>query len=192
MTSAEKAKIKDLSKCDFKAMAEYYKAETEKRKARSKEEKKAETEVKKKEAAEYGVAYVDGHKQAIGNFRIEPPGIINKIIATLSPYHHNRSQTFKNYYTNLYIGLFRGRGDHPKMGSLKKRIMPEDVIINCSKGSKVPVPPPTRKWHSIQHDNTVTWLASWTEIVTGSNKYIMLNPSSKLKVEKFSISSYRR
>lgn len=154
MTSAEKAKIKDLSKCDFKAMAEYYKAETEKRKARSKEEKKAETEVKKKEAAEYGVAYVDGHKQAIGNFRIEPPG------------------------------LFRGRGDHPKMGSLKKRIMPEDVIINCSKGSKVPVPPPTRKWHSIQHDNTVTWLASWTEIVTGSNKYIMLNPSSKLKGEK--------
>lgn len=70
--------------------------------------------------------------------------------------------------------------------------MPEDVIINCSKGSKVPVPPPTRKWHSIQHDNTVTWLASWTEIVTGSNKYIMLNPSSKLKVKKFSISSYRR
>ena len=31
-------------------------------------------------------------------------------------------------------GLFRGRGDHPKMGTLKRRVEPEDVIINCSKG----------------------------------------------------------
>lgn len=52
---------------------------------------------------EYGVAVVDGHKEKIGNFRIEPPG------------------------------LFRGRGTHPKMGMLKRRVMPEDVIINCSK-----------------------------------------------------------
>lgn len=30
----------------------------------------------------------------------------------------------------------------------------------------------------------VTWLASWTENVQGQVKYIMLNPSSKLKGEK--------
>jgi len=29
-------------------------------------------------------------------------------------------------------GLFRGRGEHPKQGTVKRRIMPEDVIINCS------------------------------------------------------------
>ena len=52
---------------------------------------------------EYGFCIIDGHKQKIGNFKIEPPG------------------------------LFRGRGDHPKQGMLKRRVLPEDVIINCSK-----------------------------------------------------------
>jgi DNA topoisomerase I len=52
---------------------------------------------------EYGFCIIDGHKQKIGNFKIEPPG------------------------------LFRGRGEHPKQGMLKQRVMPEDVIINCSK-----------------------------------------------------------
>ena len=51
----------------------------------------------------YGFCTVDGHKEKVGNFNIEPPG------------------------------LFRGRGDHPKQGMLKRRVMPEDVIINCSK-----------------------------------------------------------
>lgn len=52
---------------------------------------------------EYGYCVMDNHRERIGNFRIEPPG------------------------------LFRGRGDHPKMGKLKRRIRPEDIIINCSK-----------------------------------------------------------
>ena len=62
---------------------------------------------------------IDGHKEKIGNFRIEPPG------------------------------LFRGRGEHPKMGMLKKRVQPEDVIINCSKGAKVPDPPKGHKWKEV-------------------------------------------
>lgn len=52
---------------------------------------------------EYGYCLLDHHKERIGNFKIEPPG------------------------------LFRGRGEHPKQGMLKKRIQPEDVTINCSK-----------------------------------------------------------
>ena len=36
----------------------------------------------------------------------------------------------------------------------------------------------------VQHDNAVTWLASWTENIQGQIKYVMLNPSSKLKGEK--------
>jgi DNA topoisomerase-1 len=70
------------------------------------------------------------------------------------------------------------------MGKVKRRIMPEDVIINCSKDSKIPVPPKGHKWKEVRHDNTVTWLCSWTENIQGQIKYIMLNPSSKLKGEK--------
>ncbi|XP_070605402.1 DNA topoisomerase I, mitochondrial isoform X2 [Erythrolamprus reginae] len=103
---------------------------------------------------EYGYCIIDGHREKIGNFKTEPPG------------------------------LFRGRGDHPKMGMLKKRIVPEDVVINCSKDSKTPRPPRGHKWREVRCDNTVTWLASWTENIQGSIKYIMLNPSSKLKGEK--------
>ena len=36
----------------------------------------------------------------------------------------------------------------------------------------------------IRHDNEVTWLATWTENVQGQNKYVMLNPASRLKGEK--------
>merc|ERR1711884_624703 len=39
-------------------------------------------------------------------------------------------------------------------------------------------------WKQVKHDNTVTWLASWTENIQGQIKYVMLNPSSRLKGEK--------
>eukprot|EP00061_Rhincodon_typus_P018431 g47599.t1 len=92
---------------------------------------------------EYGFCIMDNHKERIANFKIEPPG------------------------------LFRGRGNHPKMGMLKRRIRPQDIIINCS-----------QKWKEVRHDNKVTWLVSWTENIQGSIKYIMLNPSSRIKGEK--------
>ncbi|XP_056594567.1 DNA topoisomerase I, mitochondrial isoform X3 [Triplophysa dalaica] len=115
-------------------------------------------EVLKEEASrlleEYGFCLLDGHREKIGNFKLEPPG------------------------------LFRGRGEHPKMGKLKKRLQPEDVIINCSADSKIPEPPKGHKWKRVQHENTVTWLVSWVENIHGRPKYIMLNPSSKLKGEK--------
>merc|ERR1712018_401438 len=66
----------------------------------------------------------------------------------------------------------------------KRRVMPEDVIVNCSKDSEIPEPPKGHKWKEVRHDNTVTWLASWTENIQGAIKYVMLNPSSKLKGEK--------
>ena len=33
------------------------------------------------------------------------------------------------------------KAEHPKQGMLKRRVMPEDVIINCSKDSNIPQPP---------------------------------------------------
>jgi len=154
MTSEEKERIRDLSKCDFSEINEHFKKVSEERKNRSKEEKKAEKEKNDAIVEEYGFCTMDGHKEKIGNFRIEPPG------------------------------LFRGRGEHPKQGMIKRRTMPEDVIINCSKDSEVPQPPKGHKWKKVQHDNAVTWLASWTENIQGQIKYVMLNPSSRLKGEK--------
>ncbi|KAG7323804.1 hypothetical protein KOW79_013506 [Hemibagrus wyckioides] len=154
MTSEEKSKISDLNKCNFTEMSEYFKAQSEARKQMTKEEKQKIKEENERLVGEYGFCLMDNHKERIGNFRIEPPG------------------------------LFRGRGDHPKMGMLKRRIRPEDVIINCSKDSKHPKPPPGSRWKEVRHDNKVTWLASWTENIQGSIKYIMLNPSSRIKGEK--------
>lgn len=49
--------------------------------------------------------------------------------------------------------------------------------------SRIPVPPAGHHWKEVRHDNTVTWLVSWTENIQGSIKYIMLNANSKLKVQ---------
>ncbi|EEC15652.1 DNA topoisomerase I, putative, partial [Ixodes scapularis] len=154
MTPKEAELITDLSKCNFKEIDVYYKQKSEERKAMSKEEKQAIKAQNEKLLEEYGFCIIDGHRQKIGNFKIEPPG------------------------------LFRGRGEHPKMGMLKRRVMPEDVIINIGKEAKIPPPPEGHRWKEVRHDNTVSWLSSWTENILGQTKYIMLNPSSKLKGEK--------
>ncbi|KAG9352670.1 hypothetical protein JZ751_021084 [Albula glossodonta] len=141
MTLEERMIITDLNKCDFGELFRMHKDRVIK-------------EANQKIVEDFGYCTLDHHRERIGNFKIEPPG------------------------------LFRGRGDHPKQGMLKKRIQPEDVIINCSKDSHIPEPPAGHKWKEVRHDNTVTWLASWTENVQGSFKYVMLNANSKLKGEK--------
>lgn len=70
------------------------------------------------------------------------------------------------------------------MGKIKGRIEAEDIIINIGKEAQIPEPPKGHRWKEVRHDNTVTWLASWTENIMGSVKYIMLNPTSKLKSQK--------
>lgn len=70
-------------------MYDYTVVEREKKKAMTKAEK-LEAKAKKDEEEEaYKFAILDGRKEKVGNFRIEPPG------------------------------LFRGRGAHPKTGMLK-------------------------------------------------------------------------
>lgn len=128
MTDEERLLIQELDKCDFGEIHAMHKAKVEARKSMSKEEKlvcniqfikvknvimdsfrfimfiwQALKEANQKILDEFGYCLLDHHRERIGNFKIEPPG------------------------------LFRGRGEHPKQGMLKKRIQPEDVIINCSK-----------------------------------------------------------
>ncbi|XP_067091014.1 DNA topoisomerase I, mitochondrial [Osmerus mordax] len=154
MTHKERVLIQDLNKCDFGELHNMHKQKVEARKSITKEEKLVIKEANQKIVEEYGFCLLDHHRERIGNFKIEPPS------------------------------LFRGRGEHPKQGQLKKRIWPEDVIINCSKESRIPEPPKGHHWKEVRHDNGVTWLASWTENIQGSVKYIMLNANSKLKGEK--------
>jgi len=154
MTQAERELIKDIRKCDFTQVASYFKEQTELRKAMTKEEKKKIKDDNEKIRKEYGYCMWDKHRQPVGNYKIEPPG------------------------------LFRGRGEHPKMGCVKKRITPEDIIINIGKDAQIPKPPEGHHWKEVRHDNKVSWLVMWTENIRGNNKYIMLNASSRVKGER--------
>lgn len=59
--------------------------------------------------------------------------------------------------------------------------MPEQVTINISKGVPIPKTLPGHQWGKIIHDNTVTWLASWTDSINGDTKYVFLAAGSTLK-----------
>ncbi|KAJ1688668.1 hypothetical protein LUZ63_012823 [Rhynchospora breviuscula] len=145
--------IKKFELCDFTPIYEWHLAEKEKKKQMTSEEKKALKEEKLKQEEKYMWAIVDGVKEKVGNFRVEPPG------------------------------LFRGRGEHPKMGKLKRRIKPSDITINIGKGTPIPeCPIPGQKWREVKHDNTVTWLAYWSDPINSrESKYVFLAASSSLK-----------
>ncbi|WOH10328.1 hypothetical protein DCAR_0729795 [Daucus carota subsp. sativus] len=149
----EKHIIQNLEDCDFTPIYEWHQREKEKKKQMSTDEKKAIKEEKMKQEEKYTWAVVDGVKEKVGNFRVEPPG------------------------------LFRGRGEHPKMGKLKKRIFPNDITINIGKDAPIPEPPiPGERWKEIRHDNTVTWLAFWNDPINPKEfKYVFLAASSSLK-----------
>ena len=74
-------------------------------------------------------------------------------------------------------GLFMGRGQHPLRGRWKPRVGPQDVILNL--GEDAPVPGGT--WQNIVHDHSSTWLATWTEKLTGKRKYVWLHDSATLR-----------
>lgn len=144
--------IEKFGLCDFGPITKHLKDLSEAKKARSKEEKEAEKKAKLELKQKYGYAMVNGHREPIGNFTVEPPG------------------------------LFLGRGDHPKAGMIKKRIMPEDVTLNLSRDAEVPpCPIPGHRWGSIVHNHEVGWVAGWFEDITGHNKYVQFAAGSSIK-----------
>jgi DNA topoisomerase-1 len=147
----EPINIKEFKKCDFKPIFEYYDGKRLEKKSMSAAEKKALKAEKDEAEAPYMYCMWDGRKQKVGNFRVEPPG------------------------------LFRGRGEHPKTGKLKTRVLPEQITINIGKGAKVPPPPEGHKWKEVRHDQEGTWLAMWQENVNGNYKYVMLAANSDIK-----------
>jgi len=100
----------------------------------------------------YGYAVVDGVREKVGNYCVEPPG------------------------------LFRGRGDHPKAGMLKKRLKPSQIILNIGKNEAIPpCPVPGEQWGGVIHDPTVTYIAKWIENINQAHKMVYLHASSRFK-----------
>ncbi|KAI3397856.1 hypothetical protein diail_10257 [Diaporthe ilicicola] len=149
--NGNKVDIKEFSKLDFNPMYEHFHSISEAKKAWSKEQKNKAKEERLKMEEPLQYCKWNGRKEKVGNFRVEPPG------------------------------LFRGRGEHPKTGKVKKRVMPEQITINIGKEAKVPEPPPGHSWRAVQHDNKATWLAMWQENVNGNYKYVMLAASASVK-----------
>lgn len=124
---------------------------SEKRKQLSKETKNKLKEKQELLEIPYKYIIIDGARQKVGNYKIEPPGI------------------------------FMGRGDHPKLGKIKRRINPSDVTINLDKEAKVPTPNVGGNWKKVINDNNVIWLATWVDEITGKNKYVFTSMESIFK-----------
>ena len=117
--------------------------------------------IQKENEDKYKIAIVNGKEQPVGNYRIEPPGI------------------------------FIGRGCNPKLGKIKKRIYPEDIIINIDKESEIPELKEGHKWRKIIHNKYTEWLAAWRDNITGKIKYVWLGSYSDVKkkndIDKFDL-----
>lgn len=146
-----KIAIEEFSKCDFQPMFDYYEGQRAEKKSLPGAEKKRLKAEKDAAEAPYMYCMWDGRKQKVGNFRVEPPG------------------------------LFRGRGEHPKTGKVKKRVDAEQITINIGKEATVPAPPEGHRWKEIKHDQEGTWLAMWQENINGAYKYVMLAANSDIK-----------
>jgi DNA topoisomerase-1 len=144
--------IKSLNDIDFSLIKKYLDKEKDIKNNLSKYEK--ENIKKQNEILEepYKFCIIDGVQQSVGNYKIEPPGI------------------------------FIGRGNHPKIGRIKKRILPEDVTINISKDAIIPEPNlKEHKWKQIIHDRNVIWLASWKDNISDKIKYVFTSFDSIFK-----------
>lgn len=144
--------IKNIDDVDFSDIQRYIVERSEQkkaqRKAMSKEEKKQEKEEKEKLKNKYKYAIVDDQKIALGSYVIQPPG------------------------------LFLGHGKQPLRGKIKKRISPEDITINISKGHIPPCKHPDGtdcKWGAIIEDKNVTWIASYVQPVNKEKVYVYLD-----------------
>jgi DNA topoisomerase-1 len=153
LTADLKEKITDLKKCDFSKIQAWREEERRKRNERSKEEKEAEKAKNDKETSWYAHGLVNGVREKLGNYRLEPPQ------------------------------LFRGRGEHPKQGMLKKRTWPENCIMNVGVDAPVPRPDgtPGHAWRDVVHENHVQWIAAFDDGVLGDLKYVSFAATSGLK-----------
>jgi DNA topoisomerase-1 len=143
--------VDSLDSIDFTLIKKYLDYEKDKKANMSKEHKEKIKNDQLKIEEPYMYCIIDSLQQKVGNYKIEPPGI------------------------------FLGRGSHPKIGRIKKRIIPENIILNLDKEAPIPKPNVSGKWGEVIHDQSVIWLASWKENITGKTKYIFTSMESYFK-----------
>jgi DNA topoisomerase I len=150
--TAQRKVIRKFELCDFSRIRAHVLAEREARKARSAEEKAAEKAEREAMVERYGYAMVDGVRERVANFRVEPPG------------------------------LFLGRGNHPLAGRIKLRVTPNQVTLNLSESAPVPegdwlavVHNPKTSWlafwrENIRSDFKYVWLHAGSRIKGESDR----------------------
>lgn len=157
-TQEERETITDWSKCDFSELRVFFQEESTKKANLSKREKQQQKELKTQIGAvedAHKFAVVNGKREKIANFRIEPPG------------------------------LFQGRGDHPLRGSVRRRVSYADITVNCAEGKAPKLPDGQNcksvvhdnskawlaSWNQQIHNKTKT-------------KYVWLHSGSTINIEK--------
>jgi DNA topoisomerase I len=115
------------------------------------EEKLAKKIKNEEKKQDFGFAIVNGVEERVGNFTVEP------------------------------MGIFYGRGDKKTKGKIKPDIQPEEVTINIDRTAPIPALPPGRRWKEVVHDNSVEWIAKWTEHIDNQPKYTRLAPEGQMK-----------
>jgi DNA topoisomerase-1 len=147
----ENINVNFIDQIDFSLIKKYLDDNKLKKTLLTKEDKLKIKEHNLKIEEPYMYCIIDGNQQKVGNYKIEPPGI------------------------------FIGRGSHPKIGRIKKRIYPEDIILNLDKEAPIPKLLNGHKWGSIIHDQSVIWLATWKDNIINKNKYIFTSFESFFK-----------
>lgn len=94
----------------------------------------------------YGRVFINGTKFTLANYRSEPSGI------------------------------FMGRGKHPKRGSWKSGVKPEDVILNLSPDAPVPEGFDQTVW-----EPNKKYIAKWLDSFTHKWKYIYFGAESSIQ-----------
>lgn len=152
--------IKNFDLVNLSAIKTHVIEEIERRKsdnkAKTKDQRDEEKNARMKEIEKYQTAIVDGTKQAIDNYIVEPPTI------------------------------FVGRGNHPLSGTIKTRLGPEDIILNIGSNMAIPIAKvgsdTSRTWGSVISDNTLEWIASWQNNVTSKHNYARFGRHSAFKM----------
>ena len=157
----KKYNLKLVTEIDFSLIHAKLEKDRLKKLERTKEIKAKEKEDRLEKEEPYMYCMIDGSNVKVGNYKIEPPGI------------------------------FLGRGSHPKLGMVKKRINPEDVTLNIGKDASIPKPNVDGQWGKVIHEKDKIWLASWKDGITGKNKYVFTSVESIFKsksdTEKFDL-----
>tara|TARA_B110000879_G_C11135344_1_gene497878 strand:+ start:213 stop:1862 length:1650 start_codon:yes stop_codon:yes gene_type:complete len=147
----KKYNLKSVTEINFSLINKKLEKDREFKLNRSNEVKEKQKKDRLENEEPYMYCMIDGSKVKVGNYKIEPPGI------------------------------FLGRGTHPKLGMIKKRVDPKDVTINLGKDSTVPKPNVNGQWGKITHEKDKIWLASWKDRITGKTKYVFTSVESIFK-----------